>query len=205
MFVCIFVVHSSTTGTPGCLMNRATPPTGMAGMASITPTPRNIRFSDVNEIYTFDKYNIIKQENSGVARFATPSVSAAESSSVYGSSCRELVNKYLIIPWDHFLDYGYCLNRLSVMVWLPSVASLSTVNCRVSKCQWKLIVTVNNPEIFNLENVDTLLAKFYKDADGNPLYPPTHTRNVAHKKAVSTLPKNDEGKVVFTQVIQLPF
>jgi hypothetical protein len=37
------------------------------------------------------------------------------------------------------------------------------------------------------------------------LYPPTHTRNVAHKKAVSTLPKNEEGEVVFNQVIKLPF
>jgi hypothetical protein len=185
-------------------MNRATPSMGMAGMATITPTPRNIRFSDVNEVFPYEKSNNIN-ENSLVARFAVPSVSAAESQTVYGSSCRELVNKYLIIPWDHFLDNGYCLNRLSVMVWLPSVASLSTVNCRVSKCQWKLIITIKNPDIFSLEYVDTLLAKFYKDADGKPLYPPTHTRNVAHKKAVSTLPKNDEGKVVFTQVIKLPF
>jgi hypothetical protein len=195
-----FLVVSSTT--PAGIMSRATPNMGMIGVASITPTPRNIRFSDVNEVFPTERMN---KENSVIARFAVPSVSASESQTVYGSSCRELVNKYLIIPWDHFLDDGYCLNRLSVMVWLPSVASLSTVNCRVSKCQWKLIVTVKNPDVFNMEYVDTLLSKFYKDRDGKPMYPPTHTRNVAHKKAVSTLPKNEEGQVVFTQLIKLPF
>jgi hypothetical protein len=152
---------------------------GMVGVASITPTPRNICFSDVNEVFQLEKGNYIK-ENSVVSRFAVPSVSAAESQTVFGSSCRELVNKYLIVPWDHFLETGYCLNRLSVMVSLPSVASPNTVNCRVSKCQWKLIVTIKYPEVFSMEYVDTLLGKFYKDGDGKPLYPPTHTRNVAY-------------------------
>jgi hypothetical protein len=188
----MFVVCLVASMTPVGIMSRATPNMGMAGVASITPTPRNIRFSEVNEVFPAERGNISK-ENSIFARFAVPSVSAAESQNVYGSSCRELVNKYLIIPWDHYLDNGYCLNRLSVMVWLPSVASLNTVNCRVSKCQWKLIITVKNPEVFSMEYVDTLLSKFYKDSEGKPMYPPTRndvfveTRNVNNKNYERTL------------------
>jgi hypothetical protein len=146
-----------------------------------------------------------EQENfNELPRFGQPSVTASESQYKYGSTVKEIVNPYEIVPWSVQVQENF-RNHCSVFIWLLSVLSVTTVTTRVSDDQRKLEIFTILPTILDKDRVDERNARCFRDSSGQPLYPPSHIRSVSHKQALSTYARNEKGQVVFKQTIYLPF
>jgi hypothetical protein len=179
--------------------------TGIVGNMGHVSTPR-IRFSeqdDIMPILDYDEYNN-EDEFNEMPRFGKPSVTASESMVKYGSTVKEIVNPYEIVPWSEQVRDLSC-NHCSVFVWLLSVLCVKSVSTRVSEDQRKLEIFTKLPSILDKDRIDERNEKCFKDSFGMPLYPSTHIRTVSHKQALGTYARNEKGEVVFKQTIYLPF
>jgi hypothetical protein len=134
-----------------------------------------------------------------------PSVTAAESQKVFGSTTNEIVLPFSVVPWYREIDKKEWSVHCTVDVWLLSINSVTTVFAEVSECQHKLHVFICLPEILDIYKVDERNLKLYYTESGEPIYPESHIRAVSQKMALMTLPRNDQDEVYFQQTIQLPF
>jgi hypothetical protein len=75
-------------------------------------------------------------------------VTACESQQKYGSTVKEIVNPYEIVPWSAQVQDNF-RNHCTVFVWLLSVLCVSTVTTRVSEDQHKLEIFTKLPSILD--------------------------------------------------------
>jgi hypothetical protein len=194
--MCIVVLGVNVT-------NRVTPAHVPPVMSNVL-TPR-IRFAEHDDVHMLLKEEEDEQENfNELPRFGQPSVTASESQYKYGSTVKEIVNPYEIVPWSVQVQENF-RNHCSVFIWLLLVLSVTTVTTRVSDDQQKLEIFTILPSILDKDRVDDRNARCFRDSTGQLLYPPSHIRSVSHKQALSTYAHNEKGQVVFKQTIYLPF
>jgi hypothetical protein len=151
-------------------------------------------YEDEDEDTVYEKYKII-------------SCSAADSQKMYAATAYEIVLPYECFAWsDPVPGTGNWWDRVSVNVWLLSVADVTTVKATVSDCHQKLLIWIKLPKIFDYHKLEERNSRMYYYKKSNkPIYPHTHVQSIAQKKALMTLPRDMNNEVWFKQSIFLPF
>jgi hypothetical protein len=128
-----------------------------------------IRFAEHDDVHMlFKEEQEEEQENfNELPRFGQPNVTASESQYKYGSTVKEIVNPYEIVPWSVQVQENF-RNHCSFFIWLLSVLSVTTVTTRVSDDQRKLEIFPILPSILDKDRVDERNARCFRDSTGHP-------------------------------------
>jgi hypothetical protein len=192
--MCSIILFMTDAG----IVNRSTPVgnttmTGAArvnnytgGAVGVTPTPKKI--CNKNDFQKFlieieDQEYEDEEEDTVLEEFKAISVSASDSQRMYGATMYEIVLPYECFAWSGPVPgTGEWRDRVSVNVWLLSIADVTTVKATVSDCYQKLLVWIKLPKIFDYHKLEERNSRMYYYKKSNePIYPPT-TYGVLLKK-----------------------